>query len=249
MNIQEHLSFIKYDSSLLCSLVGGSNLYGLATADSDVDYRGLFVARAPLHKSGLHTITNIVTNSPHDATYYEIGHYMSLLRKSNTQVMEILFAPHESFTYRSSFMIELYHYRYSLINTEVLKNSLRGYVYSELKLATGERSGRLGGKRKDAVLNYGFSPKNFVQILRLCEVGKRFFESGEYVVNVADFGTEFHMLLLDIKTNPSSYTCETLEKLVSDSFAELNLVMDRSKLDYDFNENLAAELILGAREL
>jgi hypothetical protein len=57
------------------------------------------------------------------------------------------------------------------------------------------------------------------------------------------------MLLLDIKTNPSSYTCETLEKLVSDSFAELNLVMDGSKLRYDFNENLAAELILEAREL
>jgi hypothetical protein len=249
MNINEHPAFKRYDSALLCELVGGSNLYGLATSDSDVDYRGLFVARSPLHASGLQTITNIVTVAPHDATYYEIGHYMSLLRKSNTQVMEILFAPQESFTYRSSFMIQLHHYRYSLINTEVLKNSLRGYVYSELKLATGERSGRLGGKRKDAVLNYGFSPKNFVQILRLCEVGKRFFETGEYVVNAAGFGAEFHALLLDIKTNPSSYTCETLEKLVAESFGELNGVIDNSKLRYDYDENLAAELILEARGL
>jgi hypothetical protein len=249
MNITEHSNFVKYDCYLLCELVGGSNLYGLATADSDVDYRGLFVARSPIHMSGLQTISNIVTVAPHDATYYEIGHYMSLLRKSNTQVMEILFAPNSAFKSRSQFMKLIYSHRYQLINSELLKKSLRGYVYDELRLATGERSGRLGGKRKEAVERYGFSPKNFVQILRLCEVGKHFFETGEYVVNATGFGVEFHRLLLDIKTNPENYTRDELEKMVAESFGELNRVMDSSKLHYEYDEKLAAELILEARGL
>lgn len=249
MNITEHSDFVKYDSRLLCEIIGGSNLYGLATPDSDVDYRGLFVAQSPIHMCGLQTITNIVTVAPHDATYYEIGHYMSLMRKSNTQVMEILFAPSSAFNLKHDFMNQIYSHRYRLINSELLKKSLRGYVYDELRLATGERSGRLGGKRKEAVERYGFSPKNFVQILRLCEVGKVFFETGEYVVNAAGFGVEFHRLLLDIKINPENYTRDELEKMVAESFGELNRVMDSSKLHYEYDEKLAAELILEARGL
>jgi len=249
MNITEHPSFIKHQSQLICQLIGGSVLYGLNTPESDVDYRGLFVALNPLHTSGLSIIENIVTESPHDATYYEIGRYMGLLRKTNTQVLEILFAPKESFTYTHPFFDKVRENRYSLIDSDKLKSSLKGYVFSEMKLATGERSGRLGGKRKEKVDQFGFSPKNFVQIIRLCVVGNHFFNTGEYMVNVKDHSKELYEKLMDIKTNPSNYSLNELKDEVYSRYADLIDAMDQSKIKYEFDDELAANLILEARKI
>jgi hypothetical protein len=190
-----------------------------------------------------------VTESPHDATYYEIGRYMGLLRKTNTQVLEILFAPKESFTYTHPFFDKVRENRYSLIDSDKLKSSLKGYVFSEMKLATGERSGRLGGKRKEKVNQFGFSPKNFVQIIRLCVVGNHFFNTGEYMVNVKDHSKELYDKLMDIKTNPSNYSLNELKDEVYSRYADLIDAMDQSKIKYEFDDELAANLILEARKI
>jgi hypothetical protein len=247
MDITKHPTFTKHDGQLICQLIGGSTLYGLNTVESDIDYRGLFVAHSPLHISGLSTIDNIVTESPHDATYYEIGRYMELLRKTNTQVLEILFAPKESFIYSHPYFEVVRENRYSLIDSEKLKNSLKGYVFSEMRLATGERSGRLGGKRKEKVSQLGFSPKNFVQIMRLCVVGSHFYNTGEYMVNVKSHSDDLYKQLMDIKINPSNYSCEELKDMVYQQYAELIDAIEHSNIQFNFDERLAASLILEAR--
>lgn len=182
-----------------------------------------------------------------DATYYEIGRYLKLLRKSNTQVLEILFSPESAFTYKHPVFDVIQENRYRLIDTNILKNSLKGYVHSEIRLATGSRSGQLGGKRKEAVEKFGFSPKNFCQILRLCKVGQVFFTNGEYMVNVKDHDPDYHSFLMDIKNTPEKFTCEQLEKWVDMEFNSLCTIMDNSKIKYTFDADLAAELILQTR--
>lgn len=246
-SITTHPSYEKCNGRLLCELIGGSTLYGLNTPDSDIDYRGLFFASCEEYVAGFDSIESIVQTGEVDSAYYELTHYLKLLRKSNTQVLEILFAPDQAFTATTPLFKRIREYRYSLIDSHVLKGSLKGYVFSEMRLATGERSGRLGGKRKESVTQFGFSPKNFVQIMRLCRVGQRFFTDGNYMVNVKLSDPAFHEELMDIKTQPHKYTVDQLKSRVASEYDRLVEIMDKSEVNYSFNSKLAAELIMIAR--
>jgi len=247
MTIKEHEAFKNCKGELLFSIIGGSRLYGIELPDSDYDERGIFLATDKKYTTGFDTIESIVQTGDVDSTYYELARYLKLLRKSNTQVMEILFAPELSIVHNTEIFKYLRENRYSLIDTHALKASLKGYVYSEIKLATGERSGQLGGKRKAAVEKYGFSFKNFVQIFRLIKVGKLFFTSGEYMVKVREFDEDYHNFLMEIKTAPENFTCEQLSKIVDKEFEKLVKVMDESKINFKFDVELAADIVESAR--
>lgn len=249
MNLQDiEQSYLKPNKGkIIASLIGGSTLYGLNTPSSDVDYRGIYVATDKKYVAGFEKMDSVVL-SPHsgdkeDATFYEIGHYLKLLRKTNTQVMEMLFAPESAFTYKHSLFDEIRMHPYRLIDSEKLKNSILGYVHSELRLATGERSGQLGGKRKADVETYGFSPKNFTQILRLIRVGIEFFDNGVYMVNIKEHSPLLHAWLMDIKTNPSAHTCEELQKLVSRELKVLEVSIKNSKVRFEFDIDFASDII------
>lgn len=252
MNIEKtilnHPAFIASESKILCQLIGGSTLYGLDTPDSDVDYRGLFVAKNKKYIAGFEIIESIVQTGDVDSTYYELARYLKLLRKSNTQVLEILFAPTDSFTHMSDLFLEIRQNRYEFIDSNVLKKSLQGYIYSEMRLATGERSGQLGGKRKASVKKYGFSPKNFAQIFRLCKVGQRFFSTGQYIVNIQQNLPSYHEFLMDIKSHPEKYTCNQLKAEVEYEYQKLLDAMDNSKINYKFNVDLASDIVIQSRK-
>ena len=247
-NITKHPAFLNCNGELIAQLIGGSTLYGLNNEFSDTDYRGIFIARDKKYIAGLENIESIVQTGDIDSTYYELSRYVALLRKSNTQVLEILFAPDSAFTYTTDLFKTLQTHKFNLIDSNILKNSLNGYVFSEIRLATGQRSGQLGSKRKDAVEKYGFSPKNFVQILRLCKVGITFFNSGEYMVKVADYDQTYHNFLMDIKNAPEDFTCEQLTNIVDVMFNKLETAMEDSKISYKFNMDLASDIILNSRK-
>lgn len=249
ISIENHEAFKNCEGKMICQLIGGSTLYGLNTPESDLDFRGLFVAKNKRYLANLDTIESIVQTNDIDSTYYEITRYLKLLRKSNTQVLEILFAPDTAFTYKHPIFDEIVAHAYDLIDTNTLKNSLKGYVFSEIRLATGQRSGQLGGKRKQAVETYGFSPKNFVQILRLCKVGIEFFTTGKYMVNVKEFDEKYWEKLMDLKTSPQYYTCKQLEQMVNEEFGRLEGVMESSKISFKFNPDIAADIILKAKQI
>jgi len=246
-DITKHPAFINCNGKLICQLIGGSTLYNLHNSYSDVDYRGLFVATDKKYITGFDTIESIVQTNEIDSTYYELSRYLKLLRKTNTQVLEILFAPESAFTCMTDLFKTIHYYRYKLIDTNLLKSSLKGYVYSEIRLATGERSGQLGSLRKNTINKYGFSPKNFVQILRLCKVGIVFFKTGEYMVKVSDTDEAYHDFLMEIKNHPENFTCEQLTKIVNNKFHELETVISTSKISYKFDTELAADIILESR--
>lgn len=247
MLIELHPSFLNCGGKLLGSLIAGSNLYGLSTKNSDVDYRGLFLATDKKYITGFDKIESIVTTGDIDSAYYELVRYFQLLRKSNTQVLEIIFSPDDALTYTTPIFQEIRDNKYKLIDSRVLKASLKGYVFSELRLATGERLGKLGGARKLAVDKYGFSYKNFVQILRLIKVGKIFFSTGEYMVKVKDFDPDYHDLLMELKTTPENFTKNQLSSMVDEEFKSMVKIMDESKISFKFDVELASDLVIDAR--
>ena len=246
--IFHHPSFQNCNGQLLVSLIAGSTLYGLNNKDSDVDYRGIFLATDQKYTTGFDTIESICQTGDVDSTYYELLRYLKLLRKSNTQVLEILFAEDSDYNFTTPIFDEIRANRYSLIDTHILKASLKGYVYSEIKLATGQRTGRLGGKRKEALDRNGYSPKNMVQLLRLCEVGRVFFTEGLYMVKVKDFNPKMHEVLMEIKNHPENFTCDQLSHMVDVQFKKLEEVMESSLVSFNFNVDLASDIVIRARE-
>lgn len=244
--IKEHEQFQKYQCRLFGELIGGSRLYGLDTPESDTDYRGIFIANSPTFKAGLESLDSIVTVEP-DATYYELKRFFELLRKSNTQALEILFAPKSAFQFRSPWFDILQALRERLVDTDYLANSLKGYFHSEMRLATGERTGRLGGKRKSKVEEFGFSPKNFAQMIRLCEVGIHFFKTGEFIVNLREYNPTLAITLVDLKLNPGRWDKGELVEWSESLYKLLEKAIEGSTLNWKFDVDLAAGLILDIR--
>lgn len=231
---------------ILCLAKGGSHAYGLETPTSDVDWRGVFVNTDVSYLVGLKRDEILVEqNDEKDLVMTEFRHALRLLRGANTQMIELLFSrfvsPNEILN--DSWWLTQY-YRDRLVNSEKLFSSLRGYMQGELKLANGERTGKLGGKRKEAIDKFGFSPKNFVQLFRLAWAGKIYFEKNYFPVNVKREDYEFSEYLLNIKTNPSSFNKEQLNQVAAEFEEKLKLAFENRETNNVFSDEVANLLCL-----
>lgn len=228
---------------ILCKLIGGSHLYGLNTPASDYDERYVFMHDDIARTIGLDRYEHQDERGGEEDKFgFELRHYLGLLRKTNTQVLEILFA--EDFIgCHPLFKSLIIDNKYELIDSEQMFKSLRGYIQGEKALANGERTGKLG-KRKDAIEKYGFSPKNFTQLFRLAHVGIRFFGYGAYPVNIARDDPKFAKWLLDIKLHPENHKKEDLNKFVDIMEETLICAFANRSETYKFNEKLANEILL-----
>ena len=232
---------------IICKMQGGSHSYGLNTPSSDVDIRGVFLNDEVDTIIGLGRYEHQDLKTVElDSFYWEFRHFLNLLRKGNTQALELLFNNKWiSLDYEFSQVIAK---RNQLIDTTQMFKSLKGYIYSERRLANGERTGKLGSKRKAAIDLYDFSPKNVVQLLRLSWAGTQFFKTGEFPVNIADVDPVFCNELLDIKLNPQNYDKAQLMTKVDQFELMLNQAFDSVATEQylKFDYQLANKLVLEA---
>jgi len=223
----------------ICRIVAGSRLYGLDTPDSDVDTRGVFLNTGHAEILGLSRERNIKSDVE-DTLLIEFRHYLGHLQRTNTSAIELLFA--EGFEVLEEEFRIVRENRRRLIDSDRLFASLMGYIHGERRLANGERTGELGGKRKEQLDRYGFSPKNFSHLLRLAHCGEVFFRTSTYPVSLRD--DPARELIFSVKTEPERYSKEKLN-LISDA------AVDRLKKSYDnrmerleFDSELANRLCL-----
>lgn len=229
------------NKKVLCLTKGGSHAYGLSTPTSDTDYRGVFVNTDAAHLVGLKRDEILVEqNEQHDKVMTEFRHALKLLRSANTQMVELLYT--DTFEVIDPTWRYLQSFRKQLLDSAKLFATLRGYMQGELRLANGERTGKLGGKRKEAIDKYGFSPKNFVQYFRLSWAGAIYFQKGYFPVNVPKENTEYAATLLDIKTQPEKYTREQLNLLAANAETNLVLAYDNRNHTTIFDEQLVDRL-------
>ena len=228
---------------ILCKMLGGSHSYGLATATSDLDYRGVYLDENIRSVIGLEkNEQQQVQNTEKDELYSEFRHTLRLLRQANTQTIEMLY--NDTWLEISPLWKQVQFYKYQLVDSEKLFNCLRGYMQGELRMANGERTGKLGGKRKEAIDKYGYSPKNFLQLFRLAWAGSVYFLNGYFPVNVSKENPEWAKTLLDIKMNPHSHTKENLNETAKTMEYCLVKSFENRKITTKFNEDIANELCL-----
>lgn len=229
----------------LCKLVGGSRLYGLNTPESDTDIRSVFMHDDIARTIGLDRFEHEGSQSAElDTQGYELRRFLNLLRKTNTQVLEILYAP-GYIELDPDFKKLVVDERNKLIETKQLFRTLMGYIQGEKALMTGERTGTLG-KRKEAIEKYGYSYKNAVQLLRLGFCGQYMFSTGTYPVVVCHHNKELHDYLFDVKTHPENHTKEELVQKAAESEQALKLAFDSRDVSRDlhFDEGYANWVLL-----
>lgn len=147
--------------------------------------------------------------------------------------MECLFLNREDFIFIDEYFYNLVNQdRYSFINSDCIYNSLKGYLFGERRLALGERTGLLGSDRKNALEKYGFSPKNFSHLLRLCFCGITFFTKEVFPTNIMKEDERVGELLKSIKLTPDSFTKDQLITLSDEWETKLDKAFDQRSNSY-----------------
>ncbi|CAM3694787.1 DNA polymerase beta superfamily protein [Sphingobacterium prati] len=85
---------------ILFEAVVGSRAYGLATASSDTDIKGVFYLPLEYYLGGQYIAQ--VANASNDEVYYELGRFVELLSKSNPTVLELLASPADCILHKDS---------------------------------------------------------------------------------------------------------------------------------------------------
>src|SRR6202790_1546614 len=70
----------------------GSQAYGLADAESDVDRRGIYLPTADLHWS-LYGVPEQLENNATQEAYWELQKFLVLALKANPNILECLYTP------------------------------------------------------------------------------------------------------------------------------------------------------------
>lgn len=128
------IEYLKSEHLILLECISGSRAYGLATAESDTDIKGVFYLPKS-HYFGLHKdYVPQVNNATNDIVYYELGRYIELLLQNNPNMMELLATPAEKVLYRHPLMES---FLPEWLISKLCKNTFAGFANSQIKKARG----------------------------------------------------------------------------------------------------------------
>src|SRR5690606_14299802 len=99
------------------------------------------------------------------------------------------------------------------------------------------------GKRHTVIQQYGYSPKNFVQLLRLTYAGTEFFSKGIFPVDLKLYNLEMAKRLVDIKTNPDKYKKEDLLEESYKAEEKLEEAYVNRVHNFKYNKDLANTIL------
>ena len=229
---------------IICKYESGSKSYGLNTINSDLDISFLFLntdiskiigLNRQDHQNNLNRETNL------DVVGYELRHWLNLLKKSNTQSLEIL---HNSIWLEKTSEFDFIQAnKEKLYDSEKMFKCFKGYALSEKDLIFGyKHQGRIGEKRKSAIEKFGYSFRNASHAIRLIRTATIFFKYNFYPLKITDLDKNYGNLIADIKFNPQNHKPENLTKIFEELFVEFEKSFHERKINYKFDENFANDL-------
>lgn len=120
----------KPQKTILKVLVG-SHAHGLATPESDQDYRSIFLwPTSDLLNIGPKPKITEHSDGGDDCVSYELGHFLKLAAQSNPSILEVLVSPVIEATYTGQQVQNLFPYLWS---SDGVKNAFLGYSHSQRK--------------------------------------------------------------------------------------------------------------------
>ena len=107
----------------------GSQAYGLADAESDVDRRGIYLPSADLHWS-LYGVPEQLENDATQEAYWELQKFLVLALKANPNILECLYTP---MVEKATPLAEELLAMKSMFLSRVVYQTFNGYVLSQFK--------------------------------------------------------------------------------------------------------------------
>ncbi|CAN5195005.1 hypothetical protein BH11BAC5_BH11BAC5_05390 [soil metagenome] len=123
---------VKKNGWLIFEAVAGSRAYGLDTATSDTDIRGVFVLPKDIFYSLEYTAQ--VNNETNDIVYYELKKFMELLLKNNPNIIELLNVPEAAVLYKHPVMDLV---KPEMFLSKLCEQSFANYAFTQIKKAYG----------------------------------------------------------------------------------------------------------------
>ncbi len=175
-----------------------------------------------------------------DIVIYEIKKYINLLKKSNPNVLSLLWLEENHYIQRlpeGNILIE----NRDMFVSKAIYKSFTGYAYGQLqRMEKFKFDGYMGEKRKALVERFGYDTKNAAHLIRLLRMGIEFLIDGELYVYRKDAPQ-----LLEIKHGKWSLKkvkkeAEKLFSLAEEAYIKSNLP---AKTDDEKINNLCKILI------
>jgi len=175
-----------------------------------------------------------------DVVIYDFKKAISLLVKSNPNIMQLLWTPEKFIIKDSEEFKELRDNRH-LFSSKKVHASYCGYAYSQLKkMERFEYAGYMGAKRKDLVNKFGYDTKHASHLIRLLRQGIFFLKTGELEVERHDAEE-----LKEIKSG--KWLIERVQREAEKLFKELDATAEKSGLpefpDYERINDLMTTII------
>lgn len=160
---------------VILQVVIGSQAYGLAGEDSDIDRRGVFLPRAD-HQWSLYGVPEQIEDDRSQECYWELRKTLVLALKGNPNVLECLYSPIVPFA--TPLGRELLALRDRLLSQLVFQ-TYNGYVLSQFKKLQGD------------LRNHGqIKWKHVMHLIRLLLAGVHAMRHGEIIVDVGSHRDE-----------------------------------------------------------
>ena len=123
-------------NNLILRSIAGSHLYGLNTAASDMDIRGIYMDR-------MEDILDIagrqhqeMSDDTQDEKYYSLGKFLKLASECNPNIIELLWLPEDAILKKSPVYDELVSHRDWFMSKRA-RHTFSGYAYAQIQRAKG----------------------------------------------------------------------------------------------------------------
>lgn len=126
------IDWVKQNGLLVFEAITGSKAYGLDTATSDTDIKGVFVLPKDMYYSLEYTPQ--VNNETNDIVYYELKRFMELLSKNNPNILEMLDVPDQFVLHEDALMNRLHT---DMFLSRLCEKTFANYAFTQIKKAYG----------------------------------------------------------------------------------------------------------------
>lgn len=167
--------------------VTGSTAYGLATENSDIDIKGIYMLPTrEVLSIGFNIEHTTVDHTDPDWVYHEVGKFMKLVMNGNPTVTELLYL--NEYTHLSPIGQLLIDNRDAFLSTNAVMNAYRGYAFSQAKKLNNRTEQGLDGY--DSSLKNRFA-KHTRHCFRLLMQARQLLETGTLQVRVTPEQREY----------------------------------------------------------
>lgn len=155
-------------SNIILEGVTGSVAYGLNTASSDIDLKGIYILPTrEVLKMGFDQKRTTIDGTDPDVVYHEVGKFMKLVVSGNPTVTELLYL--SEYTELSPIGQMLIDNRDAFLSTKAVMNAYRGYAFSQTKKLNNRTEQGLDGYDSSLKNRFAKHSRHLYRLLLQCE--------------------------------------------------------------------------------